>query len=47
MRPDILGLPVDTVMLGIAIVLALVAVAWFRRIYRDPEDGDDHWRFRR
>ena len=35
------------IVLGIGIVLFIVGVAWLRRITRDPEDGDDHWRFRR
>jgi hypothetical protein len=44
---EILGLPVPGGVLGIAIVLAVVEIAWLRRITRDPEDGDDHWRYRR
>ena len=45
--PDILGLPVPIFVLGFAIVLAVVGVAWLRRVTGDPEDGDEHWRFRR
>jgi hypothetical protein len=44
---DILGLPVPIFVLGFAIVLSVVGVAWLRRVTGDPEDGDEHWRFRR
>ncbi|HET9757777.1 MAG TPA: hypothetical protein VFP66_14820 [Candidatus Limnocylindrales bacterium] len=40
-------MPVPIILLGIAIVLAVVGSAWLRRITGDPEGGDDHWRFRR
>jgi hypothetical protein len=44
---DVLGLPVPIIVLGIAFVLAVLGFAWLRRITGNPEDGDDHWRFRR
>jgi hypothetical protein len=44
---DILGLPPPILLIGIAVVLSAIGVAWLRRILRGPEDGDDHWRFRR
>ena len=44
---DVLGLPVPAILFGIGIVLAVVGFAWVRRILGNPEDGDDHWRFRR
>jgi hypothetical protein len=46
---DILGIEIPTpvAVFGFGIVLAVVGIAWFHRITRGPEDGDDHWRFQR
>ena len=44
---DILGVPLQVVAIGVAIVLFVVGFVWLRRITRDPDHGDEHWRFRR
>ena len=46
---DILGVPVPLPVVVIALAIAgfVVGVAWLRRITGNPEDGDEHWRFRK
>ena len=45
--PDILGVPIPVVVLGLAIVGFVVGTVWLWRVTHEHRDGDDPWRFRR